>query len=236
MKKNKKLRKGMTLVEVIVAMTVFSIMTLGIMMSLSAAVKAANRNKQRDMSVGRQASNVSNNNKGSTSVKGGKLVMQFTDSSGKVYKVNSDKNVYQSSEEEFSGKFGFNLKTISDAGALGVDMITPDPSDTTHHRFDITNNDTVNSITFRVTIPDTETGNVYEGDPVYGYIHTAKTYTITIEPGQTRCFGYEGDSTKLNISAVRNSSTPVSVAAEKPSSSSYQGYDFDGTKFSRIDK
>lgn len=236
MKRNKKLRKGMTLVEVVVAMTVFAILSLGVSMTMCAAVKAANRNKQRDVSVGKQAENVSNKNSDGTSVKGGKLVMQFTDSSGNVYKVNSDKNVYQSSEEEFSGKFGFNLKTISDAGAFGVTMVTPAPSDTKHHRFDITNNSTTDSITVRLTIPETETGNVYEGDPVYGYIHTAKTYTITVEPGLTRCFGYEGDSTKVTISAVKNSSVPVSISAPSPTSSSYQGYTFDGASFTRADK
>ena len=105
MKRNKKLRKGMTLVEVVVAMTVFAILSLGVSMTMCAAVKAANRNKQRDVSVGKQAENVSNKNSDGTSVKGGKLVMQFTDSSGNVYKVNSDNEKIEIIGEPYQWNF-----------------------------------------------------------------------------------------------------------------------------------
>ena len=62
MKKIKKLRKGMTLLEVIVAMSIFSIGTAAVTMAFAAAVKYNSLNQRRDEELSYQQAAIQNGN------------------------------------------------------------------------------------------------------------------------------------------------------------------------------
>lgn len=79
--KDKKNSKGMTLVEVVVAMTIFAMVAGAVMTAISGAVKQTAKNRKRDLEVGQQANAVrKNSNDEVTDL--GEYTISFNDTRG----------------------------------------------------------------------------------------------------------------------------------------------------------
>ncbi len=182
MLKLKKLNKGMTLVEVIVAMAVFSAMTLGITMALAAAVKYNSRNIRRDNELNVQQTAIE-----TATTAGVKAVssayasdeIKFTAvSNGSLILTVDGLTEYSALKSAYnSDDFNFQVKTISST-ALGTQRVVFVEDD--EYKIEITN---LSSEDIMVTLT-AENGEIYEGDHDYdsaglSYYHTIPGYTTT---------------------------------------------------------
>lgn len=186
MKKFQKNSKGMTLVEVIVAITVFAVMSIGIMTALGASMLQTNKSARRDIEIGEQAEAV-----------GKKSLSQLnpTDAANPDYSIkfsgaglikDADQiKLYQADGAQFNSSFGFYIKTFGKETEMdgGLDTSDPNPSiDANEYKIVFENlsgkNDVADAkeITAYVTLTK---GYIYEGSRTDGYIHTSTSYTRT---------------------------------------------------------
>ena len=181
MKKNKSLSKGMTLVEVIVAMTIFAIMASTIIAVLGAAYRQIDRSKRRDIEAAQQAAAV-NKKDNVTKISGAtdyKIV--YTPTSGGTSQTANNIKLYQSNDAQFGGDFGFNMKSLTSNTAVAVPTPNPDPSDpdfANQYKIKFTNT-SHKAVNIYVTI---SSGYVYEGNASTGYLHTSCSYVRTAQP------------------------------------------------------
>lgn len=204
MKKFRKNSKGMTLVEVIVAITIFSIMAIGIMTALGTSMLQTNKSARRDIEVGEQAQATAQ--KSST-----KLNAVVSDSTS--YTINygallatgasnpTDVKYMQADGAQFNSTFEFNLKTFgnindfSDASDLSINV----SASTTPNDYKILfKNTSDKAITLYAELTN---GYIFEGNPNMisgkGYVHSSKRYVKTSENQTERGeiqFGYHNDS------------------------------------------
>lgn len=169
--KNKKNSKGMTLVEVVVAMTIFAMVAGAVMTAISGAVQQTAKNRKRDLEVGQQANAVrKNSNDEVTDL--GEYTISFNDTRGlKTEKV----QMYEADAAQFGKDFGFQVKSFQ-IGSIGS---TPTKNAKDEEYKLLIVNQTSENITAYVTV---ENGYIYEGESsITGYIHTSPVYTRTIQ-------------------------------------------------------
>lgn len=192
---NKKLRSGMTLVEVVVAMSVFSLMTLGITMAFAACIKYNARNVRRDFELNTQQTALEKGNEGGVLVYNdtfnNRQTIQFTNRNNGA-SVQSDllwpaasSTVYDGLTQYSAQRTAFNqndinfeLKTFSSAN-LGSSRTVADPDhDLYVFKF---NNKNADDIDIRIEMnPGTcaYIGNYYRD----GYTNNSPMYTVSL-PG-----------------------------------------------------
>lgn len=205
MKRFKKNSKGMTLVEVIVAITVFAVMSIGIMTALGASMLQTNRSARRDIEVGEQAQATAQKSKTKLTNVVDDTTTYTIDFGALLSGSNpTDVKLMQSDGAQFNDAFEFNLKTFgktndfSEESDLNVNV----SASTTPNDYKITlKNTSNNSITLYAELTN---GYIFEGNPNMvsgkGYVHSSKKYTKTSENQTVRSeiqFGYHNDSFAL---------------------------------------
>jgi len=202
LKNNKMLSKGMTLVEVIVAVIVFSIMASAILTAISHANSLSNRSRMRDTELAVQGNIISK--------KDGNQLTDITpaeetqgtrdgydivfddgkyDKDGKPKKAQSV-HVYMTDEGEFSEDFGFQTKTLQKPILDGLWVDVTKLADT-EYAF-LFQNKYFQEVTVKVTLT---AGQIFEGSrDDRGYKHTSNVYVRTIAPGKSMNFGYYNPS------------------------------------------
>lgn len=240
MKKIQKNSKGMTLVEVIVAITIFAIMSIGIMTALGAAMLQTNRSARRDIEVGEQAETVGKKSlTGLTNITGTDDYSITFSGGGVASRTVNDIKLYQADSAQFGAAFGFNIKTFGKLGDMnGFDTPDPIPGSATYDAYEYKielKNTSSNSITMYVELTN---GYIYEGNRVNGYIHNSKAYTKTSNPSavtSTINFGYYNDmfsTGDISIHFVTDSNKTYGVYIIDPSTSFTNNkltFTYDGT-------
>lgn len=190
---NKKLRSGMTLLEVVVAMSVFSLMTLGITMAFAACIKYNARNVRRDFELNTQQTALEKGNEGGVLVYNdtfnNRQTIEFTSPGGSSVQTDLGWSVatgvyegltqYRAQQTAFNqNDINFDLKTFSSAN-LGSSRTVGNPDEDLYVlKF---NNLNSNDIDVRIEMnPGTIAylGN-YHND---GYTNNSPMYTVSL-PG-----------------------------------------------------
>ncbi|MGN0594840.1 MAG: type II secretion system protein J [Hominimerdicola sp.] len=211
MKKNKKLLKGMTLVEVLVAMIIFFLMFTTIIGVLSVSLKFINQSRFRDLRTADQAVAVGKKVSGESDLQqvgsSSGYTVKFEDPMGLTPPRSSNTiDLFEalSGATRFGDEFNFQLKTFGQYGDFNG-LTTPVTAlKSNEYRIQITNMKSEN-VTLYVTISGT--GDfIFEGNSDNGYIHTSKVYVKTIaansgSAGTVIDFGYSQSSG--NITEIR---------------------------------
>lgn len=192
MKNFKKLHKGMTLVEVIVAMSIFSIGAAAVTMAFSAAVKYNTYNQLRDEELAIQQTALQDGKSTGLEVYSGAVQnreLVFTNTVAKK-KITFTKNPYKHITEYQAARSGkndkpgtmydFQLKTFSST-PLGSDKVTWNPADK-KYKFVVTNKSS-SPVDVHILI---DGGTLYEGDYNNGgYKHSSDLYCSALAPSGT---------------------------------------------------
>lgn len=191
MKTNRKLSKGMTLVEVLVSMTIFAVMAGVIFTVIMRANQNQNRNKMRDAELASEINIIGRKNDAMLNVTSpnsfsGDYKITFN-VPGSTAKELDGVKVYETDEGEFADAFDFRMKTVVETASLSGMTITN--LNENEYAFDFTNN-LAEPITLVITI---NKGFIFEGTGRQ-YVHTGSTYTRTISSGSTINIGYYNDS------------------------------------------
>lgn len=190
MKKTYKFSRGVTLVEVIIAMTIFAIMAGTIMTVIMKANQISNRSKMRDVELATET-NIIGRNKASArdeiqQVKPngyeGDYKIVFSVPGKTIPPVNHVK-IYETNEGRFDQDFDFKLKTIVPSSSLSGLPLTNLADNEYSLRFE---NNLSEAITITITIED---GYLFEGDG-QKYVHTTKSYVKTLPANSTADVGY----------------------------------------------
>ncbi|WP_178182713.1 type II secretion system protein [uncultured Ruminococcus sp.] len=168
--KNKKNSKGMTLVEVVIAMTIFAMVAGAVMTAISGAVQQTAKNRKRDLEVGQQANAVRKySNAEVTDL--GKYTLSFDDSRGETKEV----QMYEADAAQFGTDFGFQVKSFNVGGFTAT---ATENTSTAEYKVSLINQ-TNENITAYVTV---DNGFLYTGkSSATGYIHTSPLYVTTIQ-------------------------------------------------------
>lgn len=188
MRKNKKNSKGMTLVEVIVALTIFTIMAACIMAVIGAAIKSSNRSRRRDLELAQQANAAGKLSKQELDQIGtaNAYTVRFTPVGGGAPKEISDISIYQSSAAQFGSQIEFNIKTFLKGSWQNLNAVNNEADEYVF----VIKNDTSENITAYVDIADSSNGYIYEGSLSTGYKHSARSYVRTVSKREGSITGY----------------------------------------------
>ena len=230
MKKIKKLSKGMTLVEVIVAMTIFALASACIMSVVGAAMKMSNRSRRRDLETAQQANAVGKKSDQETAVIGSEkdYTITFTPVGGGSIKTVNDISLYAADAAQFGADFGFQIKTFTSGTINSISTVN---SKDDEYKLNIENNSSEN-ITAYVEITD---GYIYEGSTTDGYKHSSKSYVRTVQANKSADFGYYNslfNAGAITIRFVTDSGTTYGAYILDKSSfdpSRKTTYKYDGT-------
>ncbi len=181
MKNFKKLHKGMTLVEVIVAMSIFSIGAAAVTMAFSAAVKYNTHNQRRDEELSLQQAALQSGGSSAIELYGGaaqanEIVFTDTKNGNKIKFKKSNPYAYVTEYQAArSGKndgiFDFQLKTFS-TKPLGADEVVWNKSKC-RYKFTVINN-SIKPVDVRIV---SDGGVFYTGDyDAGGYAHSSDVY------------------------------------------------------------
>lgn len=180
MKNKNKLRSGMTLVEVVVAMAVFAVMTLGITMTFAAVVKYNARNMRRDYELNRQQTAIEKNTIEDmkiykNSFKGRSI--QYVAPSGAVLGTVADVTEYNAvKSQQNASDINFEVKTFSSV-PLGSTPVSFNKDD---YKFKLAfTNMSEQTVDIRI---ETTEGTIYEGDSATGYRHSSPLYKRVMQP------------------------------------------------------
>jgi prepilin-type N-terminal cleavage/methylation domain-containing protein len=175
--KIRKLHSGMTLVEVVVAMAVFSTMTLGITMAFSAALKFNARNIRRDSELNLQQTSIEKSTAAGVQIYDNSLQSRTINyvNGGTVMQSVEHVTEYNAVKSSYNGSdFNFEMKTFSSV-PLGSTAVTNDKS---QNQYKVT---FTNLSSYSVDVKLTTTGGViYEGDADTGYRHSASIYNRSV--------------------------------------------------------
>lgn len=223
MKNNKKLSQGMTLVEVIVAMTIFAIMAAAITTIIVFSNKTVNRSKMRDLELSTEKNIIGRKNLASdqltevhpNSYMGDyKIIFENAKLTGENPHVDNVK-LYETHEGPFEEQFDFQLKTVVPSSSLnGLAISNLGDNEYCIHYI----NNLAEPIHVTMTITD---GHFFEGSGQQ-YVHTTSTYTRTIMAGATADIGYFYNGTgspninfkiTTSISTARSATGHIAIAS-----------------------
>lgn len=203
MKKTYKVSRGVTLVEVIIAMTIFAIMAGTIMTVIMRANQISNRSKMRDVELATET-NIIGRNKASARDEihevnpngytgDYKIVFGLT---GKTIPPVDHVKVYETNEGQFNQDFDFKLKTMVPSSSLSGLSLTNLHDNEYSLRFE---NNLAESITITISIVD---GYLFEGDG-QKYVHTTKSYVKTIPANSAADVGYFYSGTAIKRISIK---------------------------------
>ena len=179
----------MTLVEVIVAMTIFAIMAAAIFGVILHANNASDRSKVRDVELAGEVNTIGRKvNAKLNQVAPGNYTGSYdiTFNDGANIDTIGGAKVYETDEGEFSDEFDFKMKTVvkaADLNGLSIDNLNEN-----EYSFTVKNELNV-PLTLIVTI---QKGFIFEGTGRQ-YVHTSRTYPKTIPANSELNFGYYCD-------------------------------------------
>lgn len=180
----------MTLVEVIVSMVIFCLVSVCILTAFTAAIQATNRTKMRDVEVAEQANALEKKDqKDGVKQNGGTYKITFSKQDGTEVSSVSGVNLFTTDASTHSSTFEFmNIKSFGTGGFDGNETI----ADPTNHEYKIiVNNQTSGDINYTFKInDDSDRAYVYEGKSTSGYKCSSKIYTRSVAAGSDRTFGY----------------------------------------------
>lgn len=202
MEKNKKNSKGMTLVEVIVALTIFTIMAACIMAVIGAAIKSSNRSRRRDLELAQQANAAGKLSEQELTQIGtaNAYTVRFTPVGGGTPKEIADISIYQSSAAQFGSQIEFNIKTFLKGNWQNLNAVNNEEDEYVF----VINNELPENVTAYVDIADTSDGYIYEGAPSTGYRHSSRSYVRTISKKEGSVSGYADFGFKDSAYATGN--------------------------------
>lgn len=186
----------MTLVEVIIAMTIFAVMAAAIFSVIAHANSTANRAKMRDKELSTQTNIIGRIGKDNNALTQLNVVKPNGYNDNYKVKFNVVGNgitqpqpidgfkVYETDEGQFEDEFDFKLKSLVQTSSLtGLTISSSDLKDN-EYLLKFTNT-TSESVFLAITLAD---GYIFEGRDQY--IHTSKTYMKTIPAGASADIGY----------------------------------------------
>ncbi len=194
MNKFRKLHKGMSLVEVLVAMTVFSVGTAAVTMAFATAVKYNTHNQRRDDELAHQQAAIQNGRVDGLELYGGTSQdytivyterggskLTFKDQFGAPYEPFMDTTEYQASRTgKNDTKFDFQLKSFS-TSIVGNDEVAYSKAED-KYKIKVINESPVN-YDVRVKIKG---GTIYQGDlDAGGYKHSSNLFCRSLSPQLT---------------------------------------------------
>ena len=203
MKQIKKLQKGMTLLEVIVAMSIFSIGTAAVTMAFAAAVKYNSLNQRRDEELAFQQAAVENVSTTGIELHDGldNMTIAFNNGSNPIKFVKPDGTTYEAYDDvsmiratrsgKNSDKFEFTLKDIV-KGAVNSPTVVSNPADHTY-KIKFTN-PTDKNIDVQLKI---SRGSFYEGSYGGGYTHPSHVFARSAAGTSATGVNIGGGSTSL---------------------------------------
>lgn len=235
MKNNKKLSRGMTLVEVIIAMTIFSVMAAAIFTVIAHANKTADRAKMRDVELSTQTNiigRIGQNNNAITQLNQVKpngyadeydVVFNIPPAAGvtDTQKTVGDVKVYETDEGAFENDFDFKLKTVTQTSAFtGLTLSSADLNENEYLlKF---KNETNESLLIQFNLTD---GRVFQGANQQ-YISTLNYYSKTVPAGASVDIGYF-DQAKTGLEGI--TTTVIGLASNSVQSFSYTTANFNAT-------
>lgn len=205
MKKLKKLRSGMTLVEVVVAMAVFGAMTLAIAMGLSAAVKYNARNLRRDNELTKHQTAIEGGTAKGTAVYNGitdgTLTYSYTTAAGSGSKVINGLSEFKALKTKGnSGDYNFEIKTFSST-TVDSSKTVVDPSKGSYRVTFENQSDCEIKVEVMInevhpTASEDAAGQIYEGD-MKTFVLSSDLYERTV-PAVGAGEDYETDGESLS--------------------------------------
>ncbi len=219
MKLKNKLSRGMTLVEVLVAMTIFAVMASAIFTVILHANKTANRAKMRDVELSTQTNIVGKKNKAldeltelnPAGISGGNYKILFQSPQAGKGEGNVDNvKVYETNEGMFETDFDFKLKTVISASSLTGLTLQTDQLRDNEYLLKFTNN-RPESVIVRFSLTD---GHIFEGSGQQ-YVHTRNNYSKVIPSGASADIGFY-NSNSSSVGAIAVEVTGVLTGAYLP--------------------
>jgi Tfp pilus assembly protein PilV len=179
MKKLNKNVSGMTLVEVVIAMGMFSIAVLGVCMAFSAALRMTARNMRRDNELTVQQTAIERNSTAGVMLNDGSTLDAMTINFKNGANVTSVTGVseYKAIKSAANGEdFNFEIKSLSSTPLGGIATV----ADKSNNEYQIyVENKSTDSADVSISIV---AGEIYEGSRTSGYCykHSSPTYLRTL--------------------------------------------------------
>ncbi len=188
--KTKKLQPGMTLIEVVVSMSIFTFMTLAITMAFAGAMKYNARNVKRDKELNLQQSALERGTEGGVLVNNDsfntKKTITFTDASGTAFSFTNTTSAFTGVTEYYAKRSAYNgeqtnpinfeLKTFS-SNLFGSNATIAEKS--SNHYVMKVNNTCADLIDIRISLSNGCTA--YIGDFNNNcYTHKSSLYAISL--------------------------------------------------------
>ena len=186
--------KGMTLVEVVVAMIVFFVMFSAIISVLSVSLRLTTLSRSRDIKTGEQASQINKKSDTEMNNEGNNYQVVFNDTNAGKTDISSGKNLYKSVFARAGETFDFQLNTFG----APFGSIPTNYSGSNDYRLSITNS-LSEPVTLYAVITNSD-GNsyFYTGDPTTGYVHPSTLYMKHINSGGSIEFGFHDENNPSN--------------------------------------
>ena len=173
--------KGMTLVEVVIAMAIFSVQTLAICMAFAAIMKYNARNQLRDKELSHQQASVERKAAAGvalvsrTSFEGGELVFK---NNSTVIKTVPNITEYKALKTAYKGNdYNFEIKSLSSTGLEPMPLISD--KEKNRYKINIVNESGVSADVQLECV----SGMIYEGDlDGVCYKHSSPIYMRTLDP------------------------------------------------------
>lgn len=219
--KTKKLQSGMTLVEVVVSMSIFTFMTLAITMAFAGAMKYNARNVKRDKELNFQQSALERGTEGGIMVNNDsfnhKKTVTFTDTSGVAFNFAATTDAFNGVTEYYAKSSAYNnedvdpinfeLKTFS-TNLFGSSATIADKA-SSHYVIKI-NNTTTDLIDVRISLNNGT--SAYIGDFNHDcYNHKSPLYAMTLPAYDADAEFEVDDDADIDASATTVTTVPSSM-------------------------
>lgn len=197
MKNNKKLSRGMTLIEVLVSMTIFAVMAAAIFTVIAHANKTADRAKMRDVELSTQTNIIGRIGKDNNAITQlnqvkpngyvGEYEVKFNVPASNVSQPDPVEGVkvYETDEGAFESEFDFKLKTVTQASSFTGLTLSSSQLNSGEYLLKY-RNETSESVLVQIDLTD---GYIFEGSDQQ-YIHTSKSYMKVLPANSVADIGY----------------------------------------------
>ncbi len=188
MKKLNKNQKGMSLIEIVIAMAYFSAATLGVCMAFAAALKINARNMRRDNELNVQQTAIEKQQTAGVVLNDGaaldSMKISFKDGSNEVASMNKITEYKAIKTNYNSDDFNFAIKSFSSTPLGALNGTTAAKDDGKFRIYVI--NENANTADVTVTL---NSGSIYEGDFNKGYKHASSVYFRSLAPKDASALG-----------------------------------------------
>ena len=227
MKSNKHNKRGMTLVEVIIAMSIFAIVAGCVLTAIAGAMQQTTKNRKRDIELGAQMNAVGKFDTAKGSTNGGYTVSFKSETVGVSDRNQDSVSLYVANLDEWGSDFGFTLKGVNGGATFNNVTIDPDtskPESKGQYKFVVEADPTLNldvKVVAELNNTSTSIGYIYEGSTTTGYTHSSHTYTRLMPSSGNIQFGYfnespESDSIHMRVYINGNVKYDKNVTLKNP--------------------